>query len=68
MYDRRRAVYPSETVADVPEAKGSRLADGTAACLWGNLWGAPASGDALWSKIDVVPSPTEPRRSQTPSL
>jgi len=59
MYDRRRAVYPSETVADVPEAKGSRLADGSAACLWGNLWGAPASGDALWSKIDLVPSPTD---------
>jgi len=60
MYDRRRAVYPSETVADLPESKASRLSDGTAACVWGNLWGAPAVGDALWSKIELMPSPTDP--------
>jgi ABC-type glycerol-3-phosphate transport system substrate-binding protein len=60
MYDRRRAVYPDETVADLPESKTSRLADGTAACVWGNLWGAPPTDDALWSKIDLQPSPTSP--------
>jgi multiple sugar transport system substrate-binding protein len=60
MYDRRRAVYPDETVADLPEAQGSRLADGTAACVWGNLWGAPATDDALWSKIELSPGPTDP--------
>jgi len=60
MYDRRRAVYPNETVADLPESKTSRLSDGTAACIWGNLWGAPASSDAMWSKIDIAPSPTSP--------
>jgi len=60
MYDRRRAVYPNETTADLPESKTSRLSDGTAACLWGNLWGAPATGDALWSKIDLQASPTSP--------
>ena len=59
MYDRRRAVYPDETVADLPESKASRLADDTAACVWGNLWGAPATSDALWSKIDLAPSPTD---------
>ncbi|HKP53580.1 MAG TPA: extracellular solute-binding protein [Chloroflexia bacterium] len=59
MYDRRRAVYPNETVTDLPEATGSRLADGSAACVWGNLWGAPATGDALWSKIELTASPTD---------
>ena len=61
MYDRRRAVYPSETVADLPEAKASRLTDGTAACIWGNLWGAPATSDAMWSKIELSPSPDQSR-------
>jgi len=60
MYDRRRGVYPTETVADLPESKTSRLSDGTAACIWGNLWGAPATSDALWNQIDIAPSPTNP--------
>ena len=60
MYDRRRAVYPDETVADLPEASGSRLADGSAACVWGNLWGAPATDDPLWDKIELAPSPVDP--------
>jgi len=68
MYDRRRAVYPNETTADLPESKTSRLSDGTAACLWGNLWGAPATGDALWSKTTCKlrqPAPTSPTPSRS---
>lgn len=59
MYDRRRAVYPDETVADLPEATGSRLADGTAACLWANMWGAPPADDPLWEQIELNPSPVD---------
>lgn len=59
MYDRRRAVYATETLADLPEAKGSRLVDGTAACVWGSTWAGPPTGDALWSKIDLQPSPID---------
>ena len=58
MYDRRRGVYPDENVADLPEATGSRLLDGTAACLWANMWGAPPADDPLWEKIELVASPT----------
>lgn len=58
MYERRRAVYPDETVADLPEASGSRLADGTTVCLWGNLWGAPPVDDPLWEDIELVPGLT----------
>ncbi len=60
MYDRRRGVYPDETVADLPEATGSRLLDGTAACLWANMWGAPPADDPIWEKIELVASPTNP--------
>lgn len=59
MYDRRRAVYADETVADLPEATGSRLADGTAACVWGNLWGAPVTSDPLWANIELSASPVD---------
>ena len=60
MYDRRRAVYPDETIADLPEANGSRLADGTAVCMWGNLWGAPPVDDPLWEQIVFSPGLTDP--------
>ncbi|HXF68845.1 MAG TPA: extracellular solute-binding protein [Thermoflexus sp.] len=61
MYDRRRAVYPDETVADLPPATGSRLADGTAVCIWGNLWGAPDVKDPIWEQIEFVPGLTDPQ-------
>jgi multiple sugar transport system substrate-binding protein len=60
MYDRRRAVFPNETTATLPEAQGSRLSTGEVACQWSNLWGAPATDDPLWSEISVVPGLTDP--------
>lgn len=54
MYDRRRAILPDDTIAGLPEATGSRLATGEAVCQWGNLWGAPATDDALWDKISIT--------------
>lgn len=59
MYDRRRAVYADETLTDLPEATGSRLTDGTAACLWANMWGAPPADDPLWEQIELSPSPID---------
>lgn len=56
MYDRRRAVLPSETIATLGEAQGSRLATDEVACLWSNAWGAPALDDPVWSKIEIGPS------------
>jgi multiple sugar transport system substrate-binding protein len=56
MYDRRRAVYTDETIADLPEASGSRLLDGTAVCSWSNLWGAPVTSDPVWENIEFTAS------------
>jgi multiple sugar transport system substrate-binding protein len=60
MHDRRRAVYPTKQVSALPTNNGSRLADGTAACIWGSLIGAPPLGDPLWSKISLAASPINP--------
>lgn len=57
MHDRRRAVLPSETIALLGEAQGSRLATDEVACMWSNAWGAPALDDPTWSKIVMGPSP-----------
>lgn len=53
MYDRRRAILPDDTIAGLPEATGSRLVTGEAACQWGNLWGAPPTGDPMWENISL---------------
>jgi multiple sugar transport system substrate-binding protein len=58
MYDRRRAEYPSETVADLPATTGNRLSDGSAACVLGNMWGFPAATDPVWANIQLAPWPT----------
>jgi multiple sugar transport system substrate-binding protein len=58
MYDRRRGVYPDETVADLPQQQGPRLLDGSNVCQWSNLWGAPATNDPIWSNIQLSAGPT----------
>lgn len=60
MYERRRGVYEDETIADLPEATGSRLVDGTAACIWANMWGAPPADDPIWEDISLSATPTDP--------
>ncbi len=53
MNARRAAIMPSDTIAGLPEASGSRLATGEVVCRWGNLWGAPATDDPLWENISL---------------
>lgn len=60
MYNRRRAILADETIAGLPEAQGSRLATGEVACQWSNLWGAPATDDALWEQIEISPGLSDP--------
>ncbi len=55
MYDRRRAVLPNEQTAGLPETTGALLASDLVACQWGNLWGAPATSDPIWQKIELFP-------------
>lgn len=60
MYERRRAILPDDTIAGLPEATGSRLANGQATCRWHNLWGAPATDDPIWETISWSPGLTDP--------
>jgi ABC-type glycerol-3-phosphate transport system substrate-binding protein len=60
MYDRRRAVLPDETTAILPELQGSRLVDGSSACVWGALWAVPPVSDPLWANLEMGASPTDP--------
>jgi multiple sugar transport system substrate-binding protein len=60
MYDRRRAVLPNEQTAGLPETTGALLASDLVACQWGNLWGAPATSDPIWEKIELFPGFTHP--------
>lgn len=60
MYDRRRAVLPNEQTAGLPETTGALLASDLVACQWGNLWGAPATSDPIWAKIELFPGFTDP--------
>lgn len=60
MYDRRRAVLPDEATAGLPETTGPLLATDMVVCNWGNLWGAPAAGDAIWENIELFPGFTDP--------
>ncbi|MCA9979629.1 MAG: sugar ABC transporter substrate-binding protein [Anaerolineales bacterium] len=55
MNARRAAILPSDTIAGLPEASGSRLATGEVGCRWGNLWGAPPTDDPLWENISLSP-------------
>ncbi|MFO7537290.1 MAG: extracellular solute-binding protein [Chloroflexota bacterium] len=55
MYERRKAILPSDTIAGLPEATGSRLATDEVVCQWGNLWGAPPTGDPMWDNIVLSP-------------
>ncbi len=60
MYNRKKAILPHDTTTGLPEATGSRLTTGEAACIWGNLWGAPATDDPMWENISFSPGLTDP--------
>lgn len=60
MYDIHRAQFPDNTIADLPEATGPLLASDMLASFWGNLWGAPATSDPIWEKIELSPGFTDP--------
>jgi multiple sugar transport system substrate-binding protein len=68
MYNRRKAILPDDTIAGLPEATGSRLATGEVGCQWGNLWGAPATNDALWDKITLSAGFTDPEFNSEPTV
>jgi len=57
MYDRRRAVLPTETVAALPTFQGPPLASGKVVSGIFPTWNLPDHKDKMWDNIAVAPYP-----------
>lgn len=60
LYNLHKAQFSTPDIADLPEVTGPLLASDMLACFWGNLWGAPATGDPIWDSIELFPGFTDP--------
>jgi len=59
MYERRRAMFPDETINSLPELTDSRLATDEVVCYWGEIEdGPPVDERTLWRNISVMPGVT----------
>lgn len=57
MYDRRRAVQPTELTAGLPPISGYPIASGLIASGIFPMWNMPPTSDALWNDIVIGPYP-----------
>jgi ABC-type glycerol-3-phosphate transport system substrate-binding protein len=57
MYDRRRAVQPTELTAGLPPISGYPIASGLIASGIFPMWNMPPTSDALWNDIAIGPYP-----------
>jgi multiple sugar transport system substrate-binding protein len=57
MYDRRRAVMPSEMTAGLPPIEGWPIASGLVASGIFPMWNMPPTSDPLWENIAIGPYP-----------
>lgn len=57
MYDRRRAVMPTETTAGLPPFEGVPIASGKVVSGIFPMWNMPPTSDALWEQIAIAPYP-----------
>ena len=60
MYDRRRAVLPSETTAGLPPMQGPPIASGLVVSGIFPMWNMPPTSDPLWDEIVIAPYPAGP--------
>lgn len=60
MYDRRRAVLPSETTAGLPPLQGPPIASGMVVSGIFPMWNMPPTTDPLWEEIVIAPYPAGP--------
>jgi len=60
MYDRRRAIMPTETTAGLPPIQGVPIASGEVVSGIFPMWNMPAVTDPLWDKIVIAPYPAGP--------
>lgn len=57
MYDRRRAVMPTETTAGLPPIEGYPIASGRVVSGIFPMWNMPPTTDPLWEQIAIEPYP-----------
>ncbi len=57
MYDRRRAVMPSEMTAGLPPIEGSPIASNLVVSGIFPMWNMPPTSDPLWENIAIGPYP-----------
>jgi multiple sugar transport system substrate-binding protein len=57
MYDRRRAVLPTEDTAGLPPINGAPIASGVVVSGIFPMWNMPPTSDALWENIVAAPYP-----------
>lgn len=57
MYDRRRAVQPTELTAGLPPISGFPIASGLIASGIFPMWNMPPTDDPLWDEIAIGPYP-----------
>lgn len=60
MYDRRRAVQPTELTAGLPPISGYPIASGLVASGIFPMWNMPPTTDPLWEQIAIGPYPAGP--------
>ena len=60
MYDRRRAVMPSEMTAGLPPIEGWPIASGLVASGIFPMWNMPPTSHELWNDIVIGPYPAGP--------
>lgn len=60
MYDRRRAVLPTETTAGLPPFEGVPIASGAVVSGIFPMWNMPPVSDPLWDNIVIAPYPAGP--------
>jgi multiple sugar transport system substrate-binding protein len=57
MYDRRRAILPTETTAGLPPFEGTPIASGSVVSGIFPMWNMPSTADAIWNNIVIAPYP-----------
>lgn len=57
MYDRRRAVLPTEDTAGLPPFEGSPIASNMVVSGIFPMWNMPPVDDAIWENIEIAPYP-----------
>ncbi len=60
MYDRRRAILPTETTAGLPPFEGVPIASDAVVSGIFPMWNMPPVDDALWDNIAIAPYPAGP--------